>query len=303
MRLMGGWFGQSAGLLRRIGGALCVTAGALGITNPALGQQRPVHLLRVCADPGDLPFSTQKQEGFENKIAAIVAKDLGDSLTFVWWPTRRGFVRNTLGMRRCDLMMAAPKGYDLVIETNPYYRSTYYIVTRSDRNIKLTSLDDSLLKTLRIGVNQLGDNYENTPPAEALGKRGIVKNVTGFSTFYDEEGHVKPSDIIDAVSKGTIDVALAWGPIAGYYAKHSSVPLNLVPLPDTDRVTGFPFAYDISMGVRRGDNSFRDLLNQVIQRRKADIDSVLRDYGVPTLPLASATAPATAAVAPPASTR
>lgn len=292
MRLMGGWPSRSALLPRwgGIGGALCMTAAALSIASPALAQQRPAHLLRVCADPLDLPFSTDKQEGFENKIAAIIAKDLGDSLTFTWWPTRRGFVRNTLGMRRCDLMMAAPKGYDLVIETNPYYRSTYYIVTRSDRNIKLTSLDDSLLKTLRVGVNQLGDNYENTPPAEALGKRGIVKNVTGFSTFYDEEGHVRPSDIIDAVTKGTIDVALAWGPIAGYYAKHSSVPLNLVPLPDTDRVTGFPFAYDIGMGVRRGDNSFRDLLNQVLQRRKADIDSVLRDYGVPTLPLAPATA-------------
>jgi len=266
-------------------------AATVGLTGAARAQLRPAaHQLRVCADPGDLPFSNEKGEGFENKIAAIIAKDLGDSLSFDWWPNRRGFVGHTLGMRHCDLIVAAPKGFDLVIETNPYYRSTYYIVTRRDRNIKLTSLDDPLIKTLRIGVNQIGDNYANTPPAHALSARGAVSNVTGFSTFYDEERHVRPSDIIDAVSKGTIDVALAWGPIAGYYAKHSSVPLNLVPLPDTDRVTGFPFAYDVSLGVRRGDNSFRDLLNQVLERRKADIDSVLRDYGVPTLPLAPATA-------------
>jgi mxaJ protein len=278
--------------MRLRGTALWVSL-LVGSSLPVIAQPPPAKpVLRVCADPDDLPFSSQNQEGFENKIATMVAKDLGDSLSYTWWPNRRGFVRSTLSARVCDLMVSAPKGYDLVVETNPYYRSTYYIVTRKDRHLNIKSLDDAALKSLRVGVNMIGYDYTNTPPAHALSARGIVSNVQGFSTFYGSDA--RPSDIVDAVANGKIDVAFVWGPIAGYYAKRSTVPLELVALPDTDRVTGFPFAYDISIGVRRGEPALRDQLNQFIDRHRAEIDSVFRDYGIPTAPLSSPSATAAA---------
>ena len=229
-----------------------------------------------------MPAADDKLEGFDNKIAALMAKDLGDSVTYTWWPTRRGFVRNTLSASDCDVVFGVPKGYDLVLATKPYYRSAYVAVTRHDRHLKITSLDDSALKSLKIGVTQFGDDYTNTPPAQALGARGINKSVVGFTSFYDSEH--RPSEIIEAVAKGRIDVALAWGPLAGYFAKHSAVPLDLTVLPDTDRATGFPFAYELTLGVRRADRGLRDTLNTLIDRHRADIDAILHDYGVPVLP-------------------
>ncbi len=258
----------------------------------APGHGRPPHAFRVCADPDAMPFSDQEREGFENRIAALLAQDLGDSLSYVWWPTRRGFVRMTLGSEACDIIMGTPQGYDLVLQTQPYYRSAYVAVTRQDRHLRITSLDDTLLKSLRIGVNTIGDNYENTPPAHALGARGINQRIVGFTTFYNQEHH--PGDIVDAVAKGTIDVAIVWGPIGGYFARRSSVPLDVTMLPDTDRVTGFPLAYGVTLGVRRSDRGLRDTLDQALTRRRGDIDRILRDYGVPLLPLA----PGSAAGAP-----
>ncbi len=228
-------------------------------------------------------LTDDKLAGFDNKIAALMAKDLGDSVSYSWWPTRRGFVRNTLSASDCDIVFGLPKGYDLVLPTKPYYRSAYVAVTRRDRHLKISSLDDSTLKTLKVGVTLIGDNYTNTPPAQALGARGINQSVVGFTSFYNAEH--RPGDIIDAVAKGQIDVALAWGPLAGYFAKHSAVPLDLTVLPDTDRATGFPFAYDLTLGVRRADRGLRDSLNALIDRHRADIDAILRDYGVPLLPL------------------
>jgi quinoprotein dehydrogenase-associated probable ABC transporter substrate-binding protein len=240
---------------------------------------RPPHTFRVCADPDDLPFSDKQRQGFENKIAALLASDLNDSLSYVWWPTRRGFVRSTLGAETCDIIMGTPQGYDLVLQTHPYYSSDYVVVTRHDRNLHITSLDDSILTSLRIGVNTMGDNYENTPPAHALGARGINEHIVGFSTFYNAEQ--RPSDIIEAVIKGTIDVAMVWGPAAGYFVKQSPVPLDMTALPDTDKVTGFPFAYGVTLGVRRADRGLRDTLNQALDRHRADIDAILNSYGVP----------------------
>ena len=252
-------------------------------TSGATAHARPAHTFRVCADPDNLPATDDKLAGFDNKIAALMAKDLGDSVSYSWWPTRRGFVRNTLSASDCDIVFGLPKGYDLVLPTKPYYRSAYVAVTRRDRHLKISSLDDSTLKTLKVGVTLIGDNYTNTPPAQALGARGINQSVVGFTSFYNAEH--RPGDIIDAVAKGQIDVALAWGPLAGYFAKHSAVPLDLTVLPDTDRATGFPFAYDLTLGVRRADRGLRDSLNALIDRHRADIDAILRDYGVPLLPL------------------
>jgi len=236
-------------------------------------------VLRVCADPENLPSSTKSGEGFDNKIAALLAKELGDSLAYVWWPQRRGFIRNTLRARECDVVLGLPVGYDPVLSTKPYYRSTYYLVYPTGRQ-SLTSLDDSVLKRLRIGVNLIGDDYAHTPPVHALLARGISANVAGFSTFYGEEHH--PDEIITALARGDIDVAIAWGPVAGYFAKRAAIPLTLVPLPD-DKVSGLPFVFDIGIGVRRSDRDLKARLDEIVARLRPAIAGILDEYHVPTV--------------------
>jgi quinoprotein dehydrogenase-associated probable ABC transporter substrate-binding protein len=237
-------------------------------------------VLRVCADPDNLPFSNRKEEGFENRIAALLAQELRDSLAYVWWPQRRGFVRNTLRARECDVLLGVPGGFDPVLETRPYYRSTYSLVYPTARTPVLQSLDDPRLRQLRVGVNLIGEDYTHTPPVHALLKRGISANVTGFSTFYGEEHH--PGEIIDSLASGNIDVAIVWGPLAGYFAKRSPVPLTIVPLPD-DSTSALPFAFDVALGVRRADKELRSRLDTILDRRRPDIERILREYGVPTV--------------------
>jgi len=226
-----------------------------------------------------MPASDEKREGFANKIAELIAKDLGDTVTYDWWPSRRGYIRNTLRAGNCDVVIDVPAQYELVAASKPYYRSTYVIVTRRDQHLALTSLDDPRLKTLKIGVSVIGDNYTNTPPAEALAARGISSNLVWFTTFYDDEHH--PGDIVNAVAKGTVDVALVWGPIGGYYAKHAPVPLDVAMLPDTDAVSAKQFAFEQAFGVRRSDRDLLTKLNDVLDRRRADIAAILNEYGVP----------------------
>jgi quinoprotein dehydrogenase-associated probable ABC transporter substrate-binding protein len=237
-------------------------------------------VLRVCADPDNLPFSNRKGEGFENRIAALPAQELGDTLASVWWPQRRGFVRNTLRARECEVVLGVPAGFDPVLATKPYYRSAYSLVYPSARASGLQSLDDPRLKQLRIGVNLIGEDYTHTPPVHALLKRGISSNVTGFSTFYGEEHH--PGEIIDSLASGNLDVAVVWGPLAGFFAQRSPVPLTIVPLPD-DSAFGLPFAFDVGVGVRRADKELRSRLDTILDRRHADIELILREYGVPTV--------------------
>ena len=236
-------------------------------------------VLRVCGDPDNLPFSNVKGEGFENKIAALIAREMGDTVKYTWWPQRRGFVRNTLRAKECDILIGAPKGFDPVLETKPYYRSTYYFVTRKDRNLRIASLDDPALKKLKIGVNIIGEDYTNTPPAHALGARGIIAR--GYDTFYNAEH--RPEDIVNAVAKGDIDVAIVWGPLAGYFAKRAATPLTLVPLPDSVDRTGFPFAFDIAMGMRRSDKAFKAQIDQILERTRPEIDRILEEYNVPRI--------------------
>jgi quinoprotein dehydrogenase-associated probable ABC transporter substrate-binding protein len=255
-----------------------------GSTSP--GSRTPVafasddSVLSVCADPDNLPFSNRKEEGFDNRIAALLARDLGDSLVYVWWPQRRGFIRNTLRARECDVVLGVPGGYDPVLSTKPYYRSTYYMVFPTGRHLGLTSLDDSALKHLRVGVNLIGEDYAHTPPVHALLARGISTNVTGFSSFYGDEHH--PGEIIAALAKGDIDVAIVWGPLAGYFAKRSKLPLTLVPLPD-DKRSGLPFVFDVVMGVRRSDSDLRVRLDEILERRRGEIERILQTYDVPTV--------------------
>ena len=236
-------------------------------------------VLRVCADPNDMPASNDKREGYANKVADLIAKDLGDTVTYTWWPSRRGYIRNTLRASSCDVVLDVPAQYELVAATKPYYRSTYVFVTRKDDHLALTGLDDPRLKTLKIGVNSIGDNYTQTPPADALSSRGISSNLVWFTTFYDDEHH--PGDIVNALATKAVDVAVVWGPIGGYYAKRASVPLEITMLPDSDAITGKQFAFDQALGVRRSDRELLAKLNDILDRRKPDILAILNDYGVP----------------------
>jgi ABC-type amino acid transport substrate-binding protein len=175
--------------------------------------------------------------------------------------------------------MGVPDKYDLVLTTRPYYRSTYVFAYPRGKGLTIASLDDPALKKLKIGVHLLGDDYTNPPPVHELSKRGIVDNVVGFSTFYSAEN--PPSTIIDAVATGRIDVAIVWGPLAGYFARQQRIALELVPVPSGKG--DLPFAFDIAMGVKRGNEPLRQRLQAVLDRRQAEITKILKDFGVPLL--------------------
>jgi len=260
--------------------AFLVAAGALlGVTLTGASVPATVRPLRVCADPNNLPYSNAKHEGFEDKLARLVANDLHRPVEFYYWAQRRGFIRNTLKAGHCDVIMGTAAGLDMVVTTKPYYRSTYTFVSRvSSPDIR--SLDDPRLHTVKVGVQLIGDDFNNTPPAAGLTRRGIVRNVRGYTVYGDYREPNPPSRIVKAVEKGEVDVALVWGPLAGYFAKKSSVPLRVEPI--SPRADGpLPYTFAIAMGVRHGDEAFRDTLDQVIVRRRADIGRLLDSYGVP----------------------
>lgn len=259
-----------------------VVAGSAIACAVLLGASTPVHApksLRVCADPNNLPFSNAKHEGFEDKLAELVARDLGRPVTYYYWAQRRGFVRNTLKAGHCDVIMGTAAGMEMVVTTKPYYRSTYTFVSkRSSPDIR--SLDDPRLHTVKVGVQLIGDDFNNTPPAAGLTRRGIVRNVRGYTVYGDYREASPQSRIVRAVEKGEVDVALVWGPLAGYFARRSPVPLRVVPI--SPRSDGpLPYTFAIAMGVRHGDEAFRDTLDKVIVRRRAEIDRLLADYVVP----------------------
>jgi mxaJ protein len=251
---------------------------------PAATTHNPT-VLRIAADPNNLPFSSDKLEGFENKIAAMIAQDSGRRIEWQWRAQRRGFFRETLKEDTCDLVMGAPAGYERALTTVPYYRSSYVFVTRKDRGLEIATLDDARLPRLKIGVQIIGDDGTNTPPAHALALRGVVDNLVGYTLFGDYAKPNPPARIIDAVTNGEVDVALAWGPMAGYFAKRSTVPLSIVPLPTSDESPGIRFAFSIAMGVRRNDAYLKQWLDDFIVRRRGDINEVLAEYGVPCLPM------------------
>jgi mxaJ protein len=241
--------------------------------------------LRVCADPNDLPFSDTARAGFENQIASLVGKELHRPVTYTWWAQRRGFVRNTLNAGECDVVIGTAAGMDMVMPTRAYYRSSYVFVTRHDRGLEVRSFDDSVLHHLTIGVQLIGDDFANTPPAHALANRGIVRNVVGFPVYGDYADANPAARIITAVEKDDVDVAVVWGPTAGYFAKQSPVALDVVPVSPRIDLPYLPFVFDIVMGVRHGDSTFRATLDDVIIRRRPTIDSILTAYGVPLIDL------------------
>jgi mxaJ protein len=240
-------------------------------------------IIRVCADPDNMPLSNQKGEGFEQKIAELIGKEWNSKVEYAWWPVRRGFFARALNGRYCDVAMEAPSGLDIAGVTKPYFRSGYVFVTRKDRGLDIKSLADPRLKKLKIGVNLLNSDAENTPPAMALSRYGVVGNLVGFSTFYTDTE--RPEDIINAVAQKDIDVAIVWGPLAGYFVKRASVPLQLAPLPARDSLSDVPFQYNIGLGVRRRDKELRDSLQSVLDRKGPEIQAILKEYAVPVLPI------------------
>ena len=258
--------------------ALALPAAVLLVV-AAAAPSSPV--LRACADPNNLPFSNERGEGFENRIAELLARDLGAKLEYVWWAQRRGYVRNTLGEGACDVLLGVPEGFERALTTAPYYRSTYVFLSQRARRYSIRSFDDPRLRDLRIGVQMVGDDYANTPPAHALARRGIARNVVGYTLYGDYRDPNPPARIVEAVSRGDVDVAVVWGPLAGYFAKRGRVPLELVPVSPRVDPPQLPLTFAIALGVRPGNVALRDSLQQVLDRRRPEIRRILDSFGVP----------------------
>ncbi len=225
-----------------------------------------------------MPFSNQAGQGFENKLAELVAGKLNAKLEYTWWLQRKSFVKHTLDENACDVVMGVPNTLGDVLATKPYYRSTYVFVTRHDRNLNISSLADPRLSDMRIGIHVVGDDY--APPSYALARRGITTNVVGFSLF-GEYGEVNPPrKLIDAVDEGRVDIAIVWGPFAGYFAKSERAQLDIVPV-SPPMFLGVPFTYEISAGVRKGNEKLKAELDQVFTSEAKAIEEILSQYGVP----------------------
>lgn len=249
--------------------------------SPSTEEQPNSRVLRVAADPNNLPFSNSRLEGFENRIVALIARELGAKVEYTWTPQRRGFFRQTMKEGSCDLVAGVPKGFERTLTTAPYYKSTYVFLTRSDRNLDLHSFDDPQLRTLQIGVQMVGDDFANTPPAQALSERGIINNVHGYTVYGDYSEEAPLGRIVDAVARGEVDVAIVWGPLAGYYAKRCAGVFALAPINPQESNSVQPVTFDICMGVRRSEPELRDELDMVITRKRSEIEAILNEYGVP----------------------
>jgi len=238
--------------------------------------------LRVCADPNNLPFSNAAGEGFENRIVALLAKDLGATVRYTWWAQRRGMVRNTLNAGDCDLIPGIASSNGMTGTTDPYYRSTYVFVTRADRHLgDLHSYDDPRLAKFTIGVQLIGDDGANTPPAHALARRGYVDNVRGYMVYGDYRDATPQAAVVDAVARGDVDVAVVWGPTAGWFASRARVPLVLTAVTPWLDGPQAPMVFDVSMGVRRDDRTLRRELDVALERNRDAIAKILDAYHVP----------------------
>jgi quinoprotein dehydrogenase-associated probable ABC transporter substrate-binding protein len=239
--------------------------------------------LRVCADPDNLPYSNSRQQGFENELARLVGRELGHPIAYHWLPQREKYFK-ALAAGACDLVMEAPAKYPGIRTTRPYYRSIYVFVSRRDRKLSIRSFDDAQLKTLHIGVQVMGSDDATAPPAEALATRGMMRNVTWYRVYQNYLSANRPEVLIDAVEKGDVDVAIAWGPLAGYFARRARTPLEISPVsPRFER--SVPFVFDIAMGVSPGNTELAAQLNGILDRNAVEVRRILEGYGVPLLDL------------------
>jgi quinoprotein dehydrogenase-associated probable ABC transporter substrate-binding protein len=240
-------------------------------------------VLRVCSDPNNLPFSNERGEGFENELATLLAREMGRRVEYTWFPQRRGFIRQTLKAERCDLVIGVPVGFELTATTRPYYRSSFALVSRRGSGLDIRSLDDPRLRELAIGIHAIGDDYSNVPPAHALARRGLAENLRGYSIYGDYSQPDPPRALIDAVARGEVDVAIAWGPTAGYFAKRSTPPLDVYPLQAEVDDPWVQMQFGIAMGLRREDDALRAEVQRVLDRKAREIRAVLERYGVPLI--------------------
>jgi quinoprotein dehydrogenase-associated probable ABC transporter substrate-binding protein len=260
----------------RLLAALLLSVGATLDAGAAMDHEaRTGQYLTVCGDPNNLPFSNDRQEGFENKIAALIADALGRELHYRWWPQTVGFVRNTLQVRLCDLIMGITSVNELVQNTNPYYRSVYSLVYRSDSGLDIAALDDPRLKSLRLGV------VAGTPPATLLARYGLMDRTRSYQRTVDTRLYAPAVDAVNAVATGDLDVVVIWGPLAGYAARQQTTPLTVVPLPAQE--DSVQLAFSVSLGIRHRESQWKHELNALLQRDAARIQAILLDYGVPLL--------------------
>jgi quinoprotein dehydrogenase-associated probable ABC transporter substrate-binding protein len=233
-------------------------------------------VLRVCADPRNLPFSNEKGEGFENKLAELFAEKLQKKLDYMYFPQASGFVKMTLGAHRCDVIMGFPQGDDLVQGTNPYYRTAYALVAKQGSGLDdVTTLEDQRLKSKRIGI------VAGTPPATNMAVAGLMMNARPYQLMIDTRFDSSSAAMIKDLMSGEIDAGILWGPIAGYYAKQADPPLHVMPL--VKETSGPQLAFRIGMGVRPADQNWKRLLNRLIQENQPAINKILLDFGVPLL--------------------
>ena len=243
----------------------------------------PERRLTACADPNNLPFSNRAGQGFENKLSEMIAADLHAKLHYVWWAQRRGYVRNTLGEAKCDFWPGIGSNVETVATSRPYYRSSYMFVTRAGDRLNGLTLDDGRLKKLRIGVQMVGDDASNSPPAHALATRGMLGNVRGYMLYGDYRKPNPPAEIMQAVERGDVDVAVVWGPLAGYFAARSPVPLRVEPVTPWFADMQWPMQFDISVGVQKDNQKLLKEIDQVLDRRSDDIRKLLAQYHVPVV--------------------
>ena len=233
-------------------------------------------VLRVCADPHNMPLSTDQGEGFENKLAELLADKLGKRLAYTWYPQAPGFVRNTLGAHKCDVMMGVPQGDDLVQVTNPYYRTAYALVFMPGHDLEgVDTVGDPRLKGKRIGV------VAGTPPGNNMAVNGLMAKAKPYPLVIDTRVDSSSAAMMHDLASGEIDAGILWGPMAGYYAQRAGSAVTLVPL--VKETTGPRLVYRIAMGVRFADQEWKRLLNRTIQENQPAINKLLLSFGVPLL--------------------
>jgi quinoprotein dehydrogenase-associated probable ABC transporter substrate-binding protein len=233
-------------------------------------------VLRVCADPHNLPFSNEQLEGFENKLAELFAKKLDKSIAYTWFPQATGFVRQTLGAHRCDVIMGFPQGDDLVQSTNPYYRTAYAFIFKPGSDLEgVDTLSDERLKAKRIGI------VAGTPAATYLATNGLLARAKPYALMVDTRIDSSAEAMVKDLKSGEIDIGILWGPMAGYYAKQENPALRVVPIL---KENGGPrLVYRLTMGVRAADQTWKRQLNRLIQENQPEINRLLISYGVPLL--------------------
>jgi len=266
--------------------AWAAAGAARGADAPAPASDAP---LVVCADPGNMPYSNVHGEGFENRIAHIVADDLHVPVMFEWNDQRRGFLRRGLNAGSCDLMLDVPAGLEGTRTLAPTWTSSYVFVTRRDRHLRLSGFDDPALKDLHIGVQAVGADGYNTPPSQALGLRGLVQHVEGYPMTDLSTVENPVARAVADVASGTLDVAILWGPFAGWFAKAHGDALELRPVTADPRQPDLAFAYAMAPAVRRGNDVLAARVQAAFDRHASEIRAVLADYGVPLVAPAAAT--------------